>query len=142
MARVYSQKHMYREAVREADAVLRAMPDSSVGLTERAHGLGVGGSSGEARKILQQLENRSRHESVPVYNLAIIHVAWGENEAALLDLQKAYDERDWALMVLAVEPRLDLSAPIRVFRKSSAGSACTRNETGHHSRVAFRIFFL
>ena len=34
MARVYAQKHMYSEAVREADAVLRMMPDSSVSLTE------------------------------------------------------------------------------------------------------------
>ncbi len=40
-------------------------------------------------------------------DLTIIHIALHENETALRYLQKAYEERDWALMVLAVEPRLD-----------------------------------
>jgi hypothetical protein len=31
----------------------------------------------------------------------------GNREEAILDLQRAYKERDWALMVFAVEPRLD-----------------------------------
>jgi hypothetical protein len=31
----------------------------------------------------------------------------GNREQAILDLQRAYKERDWALMVFAVEPRLD-----------------------------------
>jgi hypothetical protein len=31
----------------------------------------------------------------------------GNREEAILDLQRAYKERDWALMVFAVEPGLD-----------------------------------
>jgi TolB-like protein/DNA-binding winged helix-turn-helix (wHTH) protein/Tfp pilus assembly protein PilF len=107
MARAYAQKHMYPEAVRAADAVLHAMPESSVGLTESAYSLGVGGHPGQARKIFQELEERARREFVPVYNLAIIEIALGNKEGAILELQRAYDERDWALMVLDVEPRLD-----------------------------------
>jgi hypothetical protein len=44
---------------------------------------------------------------VPAYDLAVVHLALGKKEAALRWLQKAYDEHDWALVVLAVEPRLD-----------------------------------
>jgi hypothetical protein len=107
MARVYAQKHMYSEAVREADAVLRMMPDSSVSLPESAYSLGVSGHPGQAGKILHQLEGRSLEEFVPAYNLGVIQLGLGKREGAILDLQRAYEERDWALMVLAVEPRLD-----------------------------------
>jgi hypothetical protein len=44
---------------------------------------------------------------VPAYDLAVVRLALGEKEAALQWLRKAYDEHDWALVVLAVEPRLD-----------------------------------
>jgi TolB-like protein/DNA-binding winged helix-turn-helix (wHTH) protein/Flp pilus assembly protein TadD len=107
LARVYAQKGMQVEAIAESEKVLAAMPDSSVGLTEYAYSLAVAGRQPEARKILQRLQEKSKHEFVPAYNFAIIHVALGESDKALDYLQKAYQERDWALMVLAVEPRLD-----------------------------------
>ncbi|MGC2195354.1 MAG: tetratricopeptide repeat protein [Terriglobales bacterium] len=107
MARVYAQKRMYPEAVTESQKVLQAMPDSTLGLTELAYSLAAGGSQSEARKILRRLEERSKHDFVPAYNFAVIHVALDEKDAALRYLQKASEERDWALMVLGVEPRLD-----------------------------------
>ncbi len=107
LARVYAQKKMYAEAIAESEKVLAAMPDSSVGLTEYAYSLAVGGRQLEARKILQRLEEKSKHEFVPAYNFAVIHLALGESDKALSELQKSYEERDWALLVLAVEPRLD-----------------------------------
>jgi Flp pilus assembly protein TadD len=83
------------------------MPDSNVGLTELAYSLAAGGRQPEARRILERLNEKSKHDFVPAYNLAVIHVALNEKETALHYLQKAYQERDWAVMVLAVEPRLD-----------------------------------
>ena len=107
LARVYAQKGMYGEAIAESEKVLQAMPDSSVGLTELAYSLAVGSRQPEARKVLQRLEQKSKRDFVPAYNFAVIHVALREQDKALYYLQKAYQERDWALMVLAVEPRLD-----------------------------------
>ena len=83
------------------------MPDNSVGLTELAYSLAAGGRQPEARRILERLKEKSKHDFVPAYNLAVIHVALNEKDTALYYLQKAYQERDWAVMVLAVEPRLD-----------------------------------
>ena len=65
------------------------------------------GKSDEARALLRQLEERSKGGYVPAYDLAIVHLALGEKEAALHWLERAYERHDWALMVLAVEPRLD-----------------------------------
>jgi len=105
---------MNGEAIAESEKVLQAMPDSSVGLTELAYSLAAGGRQSKARRILHRLEKRSKREFVPAYNLAIIHIALNEKDAALHYLQKAYEERDWALMVLAVEPRFD---PLRSDRR-------------------------
>jgi TolB-like protein/Tfp pilus assembly protein PilF len=107
MARVYDQKGMYSEAVAESQKVLRAMPGSTLGLTELAYSLAAGGRQTEARKILQRLKEKSRQDFVPAYNFAVIYAALHENTTAVQYLQKAFEERDWALMVAAVEPRLD-----------------------------------
>jgi len=107
LARVYAQKRMYREAIAESERVLRAMPDSAVGLTELAYSLAAGGQVSEAQKILRRLEDKAKRDFVPAYNFAVIHAVLNEKDQALLDLQKACQERDWAIMVLAVEPRLD-----------------------------------
>lgn len=107
LARVYAQKRMYKDAIAESEKVSQSMPDGNVALTELAYSLAMGGREAEARKILHDLEEKSKHDFVPAYNLAIIHIALHENEIALQYLQKAYEERDWAMMVLAVEPRLD-----------------------------------
>ena len=107
LARVYEQKHMYNEALAEANKVLQAMPDSNLGLTEVAYSLAAASRQREARELLGRLEVRSKTAFVPAYNLAVIHIALGETDAALKLLQNANAEHDWAMFVLGVEPRLD-----------------------------------
>jgi TolB-like protein/DNA-binding winged helix-turn-helix (wHTH) protein/tetratricopeptide (TPR) repeat protein len=107
LGRVYAQKGMRQQAIDESERVLKATPNSTLGLTELGYSLAAAGRTAEARTILRRLEESSRSSWVPAYNLAIIHVALKENDEAFRYLQKAYDEQDWALLVLAVEPRLD-----------------------------------
>ena len=107
LGRVYSQKGMHREAIAASEKILEAMPDSTLGLTEMAYSLAVAGRRNEARQILRRLEGRSTSAFVPAYNFAIIHIALNEEEVAMRYMQQAYENRDWALLVLAVEPRLD-----------------------------------
>ena len=44
---------------------------------------------------------------VPAYDLAVINIALDDKEVAMRYMQQAYKNRDWAMLVLAVEPRLD-----------------------------------
>jgi len=116
MARVYSQMRLHKEAVAEAEIVERSLSNSNLALTEKAYCLAAGGHSAEARQILLDLEQRARSGFVPAYNFAVVHLALGENDAALQYLEKSYDQGDWALFVLACEPRLDplrTTAPFR-----------------------------
>jgi tetratricopeptide (TPR) repeat protein len=106
LGRVYAQMGKYSDAIAEAD---RSGPssDSTLRLTEMAYACARAGKSAEARGFLGELQERSKRVYVPAYDLAVVHLALGENEAALQWLQRAYDEHDWGLVVLAVEPRLD-----------------------------------
>jgi TolB-like protein/Tfp pilus assembly protein PilF len=107
MARVYVQKHMHDEAIAEAEIVQGAMVKSNLALTEMAYCLAAGGRRAEACAILADLQQRAKSEFVPAYNLAVIHLALGENDDALKYLQQSYEQGDWAHIVLACEPRLD-----------------------------------
>ena len=107
LGRVYSQKGMHREAIAAAEKILESMPDSTLGLTEMAYSLAVAGRRKEARQILRRLEGRSTSAFVPAYNFAVIHIALNDEETAMRYMQQAYENRDWAMLVLAVEPRLD-----------------------------------
>jgi TolB-like protein/DNA-binding winged helix-turn-helix (wHTH) protein/Flp pilus assembly protein TadD len=107
LGRVYSQKGMHREAIMASEKILETMPDSNLGLTEMAYALAAAGRQTEARKILRRLEERSKLTFVPAYNLAIIHIALNEEEVAMRYMQQAFEHQDWALVVIAVEPRLD-----------------------------------
>ncbi len=105
LGRVYTQMGKFFEALAEAERA--GPPDSIVKVTEKAYAAARAGKTAQARALVRDLQERSKRGYVPAYDLAVIHIALGENELALQCLQKAFDEHNWALMVLAVEPRLD-----------------------------------
>jgi TolB-like protein/DNA-binding winged helix-turn-helix (wHTH) protein/tetratricopeptide (TPR) repeat protein len=106
LGRVYAQMGKYPEAIAEADRA-GPSPDSRIRVTEMAYACAKAGKSAEALALLKKLQEGSKRGYVPAYDLAVVHLALGEKEAALQWLQRAYDEHDWGLVVLAVEPRLD-----------------------------------
>jgi tetratricopeptide (TPR) repeat protein len=61
----------------------------------------------EARKVLDQLKELANRNHVPPYNVAWIYAALGEKDQALAMLEKAYDERSWYIVLLAVDPKFD-----------------------------------
>ena len=73
--------------------------------------LGVGyASSGErakAREILAQLQKLSQQRYVSAAEFAYIHVALGENDRALMYLEKAYQDRSSYVTYLNVDPFYD-----------------------------------
>jgi TolB-like protein/Flp pilus assembly protein TadD len=67
----------------------------------------VTGRRGDAERILAGLNERSHHEYVTAYSRAFIYLGLGDKEQALTWLEQAYEERDWGLRDIKVDPFLD-----------------------------------
>jgi serine/threonine-protein kinase len=65
------------------------------------------GNKAESRGILSELLERSKREFIGGYELAHIHLALGENERALEQLERSYRDCQPQLANLKVDPRLD-----------------------------------
>jgi TolB-like protein/class 3 adenylate cyclase/tetratricopeptide (TPR) repeat protein len=74
------------------------------------HCLAISGRAQQARELLASLQQRSQNEWVSPVSLARIHVGLGEHDAALLQLQRAVQERAYRLVELELDDRWD---PIR-----------------------------
>jgi eukaryotic-like serine/threonine-protein kinase len=107
LGRALIQRGRVDEGIEEfltAARLERSDPTASPGL---AHAYAVGGRADEARTILKGLEARASTGLVSLHAIGVIHLALGEKEAALDWLERAYAERDRALVWAKVHPRLD-----------------------------------
>jgi TolB-like protein/DNA-binding winged helix-turn-helix (wHTH) protein/Flp pilus assembly protein TadD len=103
MGLAYLGKKMYKEAATN----LRKAVDLS-GASESAAELlfayAADGNWAEAQKILVSLQDRSRHEYVPSFSLAVAYAGLGDKGRALAYLQKAYEERCDLVPTIKVSP--------------------------------------
>jgi hypothetical protein len=65
----------------------------------------VSGRKDEARKVLNELKQLARKRYVSAYDF--IYVGLDEKDLAFTWLEKAYEERSWALSNIKAEPRMD-----------------------------------
>jgi len=76
-------------------------------LAALGHAYGVAGDFAKARATLQHLARIARTGFVSRYFFALVHAGLGNKDAALCDLESAFEERcDW-LIHAGVEPRWD-----------------------------------
>lgn len=103
----YGGKGMSNEALTE----LRKAVDLSGGLPVCVAALGraqaLAGNRELALRIVNDLQDQSKHRYVLPDGLASIYAALGENDQALAQLEKAYADRTDAIPLLKVDPRLD-----------------------------------
>jgi hypothetical protein len=81
-----------------------------VSLAWLAHAKGVTGQKTEARALIEQLEHLRARRYVPSYHLALAYAGVADKAAVFAGLSRARDERDPAIIHVAVEPRF---APLR-----------------------------
>jgi len=100
-----TQKGSLREAIAELEEAWRLS-----GQSRGAHLAGAYVRAGEhekARDVLKQLRQLAPTKYVPPIDLAITHAALGENEEALVELERGYRERASEMVELKVEPMFD-----------------------------------
>jgi tetratricopeptide (TPR) repeat protein len=105
----YEQKGMYEEALEQLQKSL-ALPGNYFKPMNKAdigHLYAVWGKISEARKVLEELIQNSEHGYASAYEIAIVYAGLGEKEKSLEWLYKAYEDRNFWLVWVKGDPRLD-----------------------------------
>ncbi len=103
----YLQKGMYSEAIKEYETAIGEVGRIPGALALLGYAYAVHGRKAEALKLLDEL---SRQKYVSPYDLAIIYTGLGQKDDAIIQLNKAYEERAGWIIYLRVEP---LFEPLR-----------------------------
>ncbi|NIM91454.1 MAG: protein kinase [Candidatus Aminicenantes bacterium] len=108
LGRAYLQKSMYKEALTE----FRKEKEPSKGWMQNVETvLGVAhmrmGKKKEAQNILEEMVERTKHEHVSPYHIALLSFNLGEDELGFEWLDRAYKEHEDWLLYLKVEPLFD-----------------------------------
>ena len=106
LGRVLASEGRYQEAL---DAFRRRDVPGPAGNADIARTLVLAGRLDEARGELARLMIEARRGYVPAYDIALVHAALGEREAALDWLDKAVDERS-TLALVPADPLLEILA--------------------------------
>ena len=111
----YEQKARYEEAIVALKKAITLSPIIPFYVSALGHAYAASGQAGEARKILDQLQELSQQRYVAPHEMAMIYIGLGEKDQTFAWLEKAYADRVWRLPFLKVEPRFDNlhSDPVR-----------------------------
>ncbi len=107
LALAYVQQGAYQQAVRELERDRSGSVQTPPALADLGYVYARAGRARDARRIITELTNRSAHEYVSPYALALVHAGLGDNDRAFEWLERAGEERTPRLVFLNVEPVFD-----------------------------------
>jgi eukaryotic-like serine/threonine-protein kinase len=111
LGQAYGQQGQFREATAAFERARRvsgeaggAPPEILAGLIR---GYALAGNRIAAMQVFEELKRLMNVRYVSRHDLAIVNLALGEKEQALDWLEKAYEDRNWWMPWIRVEPRFD-----------------------------------
>jgi TolB-like protein/Tfp pilus assembly protein PilF len=108
MGFAYVRKSLFKEGIAECEKELALYPQRLYALAGVAQAYAAAGRANEARRVLVELDRRSKREFVPAVYRAEIYASLGEKDRALDWLRKSYDDRSIAsLAEIKVDPQFD-----------------------------------
>jgi tetratricopeptide (TPR) repeat protein len=84
---------MYKEGIAEFEKALMISPGNTMGLGGLSYAYAVAGRSIEAQKVLDQLNELSKHKYFPALYTARIYADLGEKDKAFEWLEESFQER-------------------------------------------------
>ena len=86
----------------------RELNDDPLVLALLGQAMAKAGNPVQARKVLEQLKEESRHRYVTAYGIGLVHLGLGEKEEALRWFEKSYEDRAGTdIGYIKVDPFLD-----------------------------------
>ena len=76
-------------------------------LTQLGSVYAVSGKKDEARRMLKRLKELSTRRYVPSSDIAAVHASLGEKDEAFARLEKAYEDRSGAMLLINIWPMMD-----------------------------------
>ena len=104
LGRTYQQQRSYSQALPEFQKALELSGEGSQELSGLGQFYAASGREKEARKIIDDLKQRSQQTYVQPMWIAGIYAALGSRNEAFEWLQKAYDDRSVSLVYLKIDP--------------------------------------
>ncbi|SRR6266516_412702 len=100
----YAQKGMYEEAI-----AMLSKPESDhpFVLASLGQNYALSGKRSEARKIIDRLNEQSKHRYVSPYGVAKVYLGLGDKEQALRWLEKSYENREDGFIWINSDPAWD-----------------------------------
>jgi TolB-like protein/DNA-binding winged helix-turn-helix (wHTH) protein/Flp pilus assembly protein TadD len=102
LADAYSAEDRVEDALREVRIAREHSGDGTVAIAYEITYLARLGSLAEAEALLAGLQQRAGERFVPPYDLALAYAGAGQSEEALAMLERAYEERDPKMVLMAV----------------------------------------
>ena len=121
----------FEEAVEVFEEINR-MDDSPLYQAFLAWALAEAGRESEARALLAQIEEISEARYICKYEIAVVHTALGDPDAAFDWIDRGFEDRAGCMPLLKVDPRLDAlhEDPRYAEALRRVGFASTGNITG------------
>jgi TolB-like protein/Tfp pilus assembly protein PilF len=104
---VYAQQGKARQSIREYELAREITGENALVLSGLAHVCGLAGKRTQGRGYIEKLKQLSKRQHVSPYRIAYGYATCGSREEALLEIEKAFAQRESWLPLLRVEPGLD-----------------------------------
>jgi TolB-like protein/DNA-binding winged helix-turn-helix (wHTH) protein/Tfp pilus assembly protein PilF len=104
---VYEQKKMYREAIAEQEKAVNLTNRDAFAVASLGMVLGESGRKREAKKLLEELQERSKQRYISPCLIALVQLGLGNRDQAIESLEQGYTDRDQGMMYLKVDPHMD-----------------------------------
>jgi TolB-like protein/Tfp pilus assembly protein PilF len=103
----YITNGMYAEAIALSEKVLQTEPTNQQMLRVAGYAYAKSGRRREAEEVIKRFKDIARTQYVMSYFVANIYAALGDKEQAFAELEKAYEQRDFSLYRLRVDPLMN-----------------------------------
>jgi TolB-like protein/tetratricopeptide (TPR) repeat protein len=107
LGRAYTEKGMYAEAIAAFQKAIPLSGDSPDESASLGCAYAQSGRKAEARKIIDDLKEQAKKRYIAPSVIAAIYADLGEKDQGFIWLDKAYEEHDFILVLLKVEPMFD-----------------------------------